>query len=113
MAREYIPKYIRSEAWKRITSVIRDYNQLKLEYEELQRDPANHSTVRAKELKRKITAFRVVFEKADGETQELIQQRFWNKKTYRDILVPMSESTMKRYIRRFVLEVGQNLGEVE
>lgn len=112
MTKQRIPKYIRREPWKRITSVIRDYKQLKLEYEELQRDPASHSTVRTKELKRKITAFRVVFEKADGETQELIQQKFWNQKTYRDILVPMSESTMKRYIRRFVLEVGKNLGEI-
>lgn len=113
MAREYIPTYIRREVWKRITSVIRDYKPLKAEYEDLQRKPTNSSTVRMNELKRKITAFERAYEKADREVQELVRQRFWQQRIYRDILMPMSESTMKRYIRKFVLDVGRNLGEVE
>lgn len=109
MAREYMPKYIRHEVWKRITSVIRDYNQLKAEYNALTEQSAN---LRKNELQRKLCAFEKAFDAADDETRELIRQRFWKQRVYRDIMVPMSESTMKRYVRKFVLDVGRNLGEI-
>ena len=112
MARRYIPKYIRREAWIRITSVIRNYRQLKAEYEELRDGSTTCPTVRQLELGRKITAFETAYEKADKETRELVKQRFWMQRIYRDIFMPMSESTMKRCVRNFVIEVGQNLGEI-
>lgn len=113
MAREYMPKYIRHEVWKRITSVIRDYNQLKAEYNALTAHSTNYAEIRENELRRKLCAFEKTFNAADEETKELVRQRFWKQRIYRDIMMPMSESTMKRYVRKFVLEVGRNLGEIE
>ena len=111
MAREYIPKYIHREAWKRITSVIKDYNHLKSEYNLLLKCN-NVSIVKKSELERKICVFERAYESADKETREIIRQRYWKGRIYRDIMLPMSESTMKRYVQRFVLDVGKNLGEI-
>ena len=49
----------------------------------------------------------------DAEVQELIKQRYWKGRIYRDVMLPLSESTMKRYVRRFVITVGRNLGELK
>ncbi len=115
MAREYIPKspYIRTEVWKRITSVIRDYNALRAEYKAFIKDTASDTETHLKELERKISAVDKALNSFDSEVKELVRQRYWKGKTYRDILVPMSESTMKRYVRKFVVEVGRNLGEIK
>ena len=77
MAREYIPKYIQREEWKRITSVIRDYKRLKAEYETSLRN----SNVYTNEIKRKIEAFETAYANADGETKTIVEQRFWKHKT--------------------------------
>ena len=55
--REYIPKikYIRPEVWKRITSVIKDYNNLKAEYSLLINN--ENAEVIKNEIERKLTAF--------------------------------------------------------
>ena len=97
--REYIPKikYIRPEVWKRITSVIKDYNNLKAEYSLL----INNENAE------------VIKNSFDAEVQELIKQRYWKGRIYRDVMLPLSESTMKRYVRRFVITVGRNLGELK
>ncbi len=114
MAREYTPKYIRREVWKRITSVIKDYRQLKAEYTVLSdRTENNYTLTRENELKRKLSAFETAYNSADEETKEIVRQHFWERRIYRDIPLPVSESTMKRYVRKFVLDVGRNLGEID
>lgn len=112
MPREYMPKYIPNEVWKRITSVIRDYNRLKAEYDKLTADETRTISVRENELRRKLAAFEKAFNSVDDERRELIKQRFWKRRIYRDIFVPISERTMQRYVREFVVEVGRNLGEI-
>ena len=113
MAREYIPKikYIRPETWKRITSVIKDYKNLKNEADKLV--GTNCPKTRAAELSRKIEAFEEVWCSADEETQKLIRLKFWEGKTYRDMWLPMSESTMKRTVGQFVRRLGVKLGEID
>ncbi len=113
MAREYTPKHIRPEVWKRITSVIRDYNRLKAELGALDEKAADYTGKRKQELVRKTAAFETAFNRADGETRELVIQKFWKRRLYRDISVHMSERNMQRYIKRFVIEVGRNLGEID
>lgn len=120
MWRDYTPKkdkYIKPEEWKRIVSVIKDYQRLKAEYCSLTNNASRVcseevSDIKLTELKRKIMAFETAYEAADKETKELVGQRFWKKRKYRDVMLPMSESTMKRYVRRFIVEVGKNLGEI-
>ena len=114
--REYIPKsnYIRPEAYKRITSVIKDYNTLKTELNEFScSGNKRYNRARKKELSRKITAFEVVWNRADDETKKLIQLKFFKGKTYRDMWLPMSEATMRRYVGRFIRELGRELGEID
>nr|DAW14924.1 MAG TPA: Protein of unknown function (DUF722) [Caudoviricetes sp.] len=111
--REYIPKikYIRPEVWKRITSVIKDYNNLKAEYSLLINN--ENAEVIKNEIERKLTAVDNAMNSFDAEVQELIKQRYWKGRIYRDVMLPLSESTMKRYVRRFVITVGRNLGELK
>ena len=113
MAREYIPKnkFIRPEVWKRITSIIKDYNNLIKERDNLQGKKL--AKTRIAELDRKIKAFEDVWNNSDRETQKLIRLKFWEGKTYRDMLLPMSESTMKRAVGRFVRALGSKLGEID
>lgn len=113
MAREYIPKtkFIRPEVWKRITSVIKDYSELKKEKDNLQGKRC--AKARIAELDRKIKAFDDVWNNTDKEVQKLIRLKFWEGKTYRDMLLPMSESTMKRSVGRFVRSLGVKLGEID
>lgn len=108
MSREYMPKYIRHEVWKRITSVIRDYKQLKAEYKN-----QTMSSRRLAEIKRKLRAFEETYNAAAPDTRKLIRYRFWDGKLYRDIDLPMSESTMKRRVKGFVIDLGRSLGEIE
>lgn len=114
--REYIPKskFIRPEVWKRITSVIKDYKQLVAEYQELCSKPKKErNTTREKELSRKISSFDVIWSSTDEETRQLIELKFMKGKTYRDMWLPMSESTMKRMVGKFVRELGKQLGEID
>jgi hypothetical protein len=114
MARVYIPKinYIRPEVWKRITSVIKDYNELKKEYEQPQ-VVSEISLVWALEAERKIKAFESAWKETDEDTQRLVRLRYWENKTYRDMWMPMSESTMKRLVRTYVERLGKMLGEID
>ncbi len=113
--REYIPKnFIRPEAYKRIVSVIKDYNTLKAEFCEVSGGGGKgYSWHRERELNRKITAFEDVWGRADEETKKLIQLKFFKGKTYRDMWLPMSEATMRRYVGRFIRELGRELGEID
>ena len=65
------------------------------------------------EIERKLTAVDNAMNSFDTEVQELIKQRYWKGRIYRDVMLPLSESTMKRYVRRFVITVGRNLGELK
>lgn len=105
--REYIPRHIGHGSWQRIISVIRDYKSLKKDS-----CSADITDIKKKELERKISAFEKLWENTDAEIQALIKDRYWSGKTYRDILLPMSESTMKREVRRFIIALGKNLGEI-
>jgi len=114
--REYIPKskFIRPEVWKRITSVIKDYKQLTAEYKEICSKPRNERNhTRENELGRKIFSFEMVWSNTDEETRQLIELKFMEGKTYRDMWLPMSESTMKRMVGKFVRELGRQLGEID
>lgn len=113
--REYIPKnFIRPEAYKRIVSVIKDYNTLKIELDGLSsQGNKKYNRSRKKELNRKIGAFEVVWNRTDDETKKLIQLKFFKGKTYRDMWLPMSEATMRRYVGRFIRELGRELGEID
>ena len=122
----YTPKsdYIQPEEWKRIVSVIKDYKRLKSEFENVvekdgqyfvkhwNKKPSAVSKAKIEAMKKKIDAFETAFESVDEETKELVRQRFYKGKLYRDIDIPMSESTMKHYMRTFIVEVGKNLGEI-
>ena len=114
--REYIPKsnYIRPEVYKRIVSVIKDYDTLKIELDGLlKQGKKKYNCLRKKELQRKICAFDKVWENTDDETKKLIQLKFFSGKTYRDMWLPMSEATMRRYVGKFVRELGKELGEID
>lgn len=115
MAREYIPKlkYIRPEVWKRITSVINDYHVIKCEFEHSKKSIKNYSKVRFDALRLKVWAFEKAWENSDIETQKIIRLHFWDKKAYREIMLPASESTMKRNVKKFIENVGQTLGELD
>jgi len=114
--REYIPKSksIRPEVWKRITSVIKDYKQLTAEYKAIRSLNENErNRLRENEVSRKIFAFDYVWSNTDEETRQLIELKFMKGKTYRDMWLPMSESTMKRMVKKFVRELGRQLGEID
>ena len=114
--REYIPKSksIRPEVWKRITSVIKDYKQLTAEYKAIRSLNENErNRLRENEVSRKIFAFDYVWSNTDEETRQLIELKFMQGKTYRDMWLPMSESTMKRMVKKFVRELGRQLGEID
>lgn len=112
--REYIPKskHIRPEVWKRIISVIKDYKQLTAEFSTICSN-TEASLLRRNEVGRKIFAFEYVWSNADEETRQLIQLKFMEGKTYRNMWLPMSESTMKRMVKKFVQELGRQLGEID
>jgi len=108
-----MPKHIRPEVWKRITSVIRDYNCLKAELGAFEGESSDYTDKKKQELVRKTAAFETAFNCADNETRDLVIQKFWKRRLYRDISVHMSERNMQRYIKQFVIEVGRNLGEID
>lgn len=110
--REYVPKipYIRGEVWKRSVSVIKDYEALKQEYDKAK---VWEDTRYTNMLRHKIEAVEAALNELNNDERTLMSERFRKHKTYRDIALPMSVSTMKRYVRRFVIEVGRNLGEIE
>lgn len=106
--RHYIPRYIPSEPWKRITSVIRDYANM---VDELA-SGADCSDAHRLELQRKVAAFEVVWSRTDDTTRQIVKMKFVERKTYRDMWLPMSESSMKRLIREFIQDLGHELGEI-
>lgn len=110
--REYIPKKISRGAWRRITSVIYDYCELTGEFsraEKLKDVPE----VYKKELKRKLDAYKKVWDESSEETKNIIEKKFRKHLTYEQIDLPMSLSTKKRIAADFIHRLGQELGEIK
>lgn len=69
-------------------------------------------------LKKEVEAVETAFNNLDSEEQSLIRARYWNERWKNKAFlkideVYMSEMTMRRICRRFIVSVGMNIGEVE
>lgn len=69
-------------------------------------------------LKKEIEAIETAYNNLDAEEQSLIRARYWtdrnkNQQYYKMFQLPFAERTMKRICRKFIANVGRNMGEIE
>ena len=69
-------------------------------------------------LKKEIEAIETAYNNLDAEEQSLIRARYWtdrnkNQQYYKMFKMPFAEITMKRICRKFIANVGRNIGEIE
>lgn len=110
--REYIPKRIPEEAYKRTVSVCRDKGRIK----ELSESPASRkkgATCYAKKLaEERMAAYeRIISQFHDGE-KYIIEQNIIYKVPLTCISTPLSIASMKRLKSDFIKKLAKELGEI-
>jgi hypothetical protein len=110
--REYIPKRIPEEAYKRTISVCRDRGRIK-ELTEASASRKKGASCYAKKLaEERITAYeKVMAEFHEGE-RHVIEQNIINRIPLSYIETPLSIASMKRIKSEFVKKLAKELGEI-
>lgn len=110
--REYIPRRIPEEAYKRTISVCRDRRRIK----EMTIDPASRkrgATLCAHKLAEdRITAYEKVISEFHAGERHVIEQNIINRVPLSHIETPLSLATMKRIKSEFIMKLAVELGEI-